>query len=369
MGKKNRSKRKKSSESSDVEKSNSRSKSAKYGEEPSGSTLLMDDTIATCSISEVLQNVNSVLYDQSAEQLHSEVFQSPLSEDNKQAKESKTLTMASEEENVQATTMPPSNPSNADIMKYLQKIDHTLSNVNKRLETLDIVEKKVNEFDKELKNLWIHIKDNNDKLDTKIQKVETAVDDHAFAIGNAADKIESLESANAALKDEMVYIQSQSMRNNLVFSGIEEDKNETPELTERKLRDFLVDKLHMAQEAVKQLHFDRVHRFGSRSNTMIYRRIVAKFTFYKQREVVRKLRKNLEHTDYYISEQFPKEISDRRRTLVPKLLKARSEGKEAWISYDKLYVAGKQVKDSQSEEAAESMQTDSQGASAEPNQA
>ena len=99
----------------------------------------------------------------------------------------------------------------------------------------------MNEFDKELKNLCIHIKDSNDKLDTKIQKVETAVDDHAFAIGNAADKIENLESANAALKDELVYIQSQSMRDNLDFSGIEEEKNELPEQTERKLRDFLVD--------------------------------------------------------------------------------------------------------------------------------
>ena len=64
---------------------------------------------------------------------------------------------------------------------------------------------------------------------------------------------------------------------------------------------------------------------------------------------------------YYISEQFPKEVSEKRKALVPKLLKARSEGKEASISYDKLYVQGKLVNDSQSEE--ESMQTDSHGAS------
>ena len=43
------------------------------------------------------------------------------------------------------------------------------------------------------------------------------------------------------------------------LSGIEEEKNETPETTERKLRDLLVDKLHMARDAVKHLHFDRVH--------------------------------------------------------------------------------------------------------------
>ena len=116
----------------------------------------------------------------------------------------------------------------------------------------------------------------------------------------------------------------------------------------------------MAQEAVKQLHFDRVHRFGSRTNIMIYRRIVAKFTFYKQREIVRKLRKNLENTDYYISEQFPKEISQKRKALVPKLLKARREGKEAWISYDKLYVDGRLMKETLSGE--ERMQSNSQGA-------
>ena len=59
-----RSKRKKSCENSDVEKSDIRSKSVKYGEEPSGSTALIDDTIGNCRISEFLQNVNSVLYGQ-----------------------------------------------------------------------------------------------------------------------------------------------------------------------------------------------------------------------------------------------------------------------------------------------------------------
>ena len=56
---------------------------------------------------------------------------------------------------------------------------------------------------------------------------------------------------------------------------------------------------------------------------MLYRRRAAKFTFYKQREVVRRLRKNLDNTDHYINEQFPKEVSDKRKSLVPNTTKTQ----------------------------------------------
>lgn len=232
--------------------------------------------------------------------------------------------------------MPAQEPSNADIMSCLQRIDLKLSEVDKRLKTLELVEKKVDSFEQEMKKLWLYVQDNNKALDTKILRIETVADDAGFAAGHVQDKVTRLEKQNSALKDELTYIQSQSMRNNLIFSNIPEDANEKPEVTESKLRAFLVEKLRMAQDAVEQIQFDRVHRFGNRTNSMIYRRIVAKFSFYKQREDVRKLRKNLEHTEFYISEQFPKEVSDRRKALVPKMLKARREDKKrgsAMISF------------------------------------
>lgn len=368
MARKKRIKRKKSSESSDNGKSTTQSKSAKYDKVPSGSKGLMVDS-SVGSISEALQSANSVLYDQcppGTEQLYPSVFETPLKSNNSvsTAKDSSNLcnqlSMATGGENVQRSKMPMQEPSNADIMKYLQRIDLKLSEVDKRLKTLELVEKKVDSFEQEMKKLWLYDQDNNKSLDTKISRVETVADDAGFAAGHAQDKVTQLEKQNSALKDELVYIQSQSMRNNLIFSNIPEDVNEKPEVTESKLRAFLVEKLRMAQDAVEQIQFDRVHRFGNRTNSMIYRRIVAKFSFYKQREDVRKLRKNLEHTEFYISEQFPKEVSDKRKALVPKMLKARREGKEAWISYDKLYIGGRLVRDSQVDE--ESMQADSEGA-------
>ena len=374
MARKNRIKRKKSSENSDSGKSTTQSKSAKYDEVPSGSKGLMDGS-SVGSISEALQSANSVLYDQcppGIEQLYPSVFETPLKSNNSvsTAKDSSNLcnqpSMATGGENVQRSKMPAQEPSNADIMSYLQRIDLKLSEVDKRLKTLELVEKKVDSFEQEMKKLWLYVQDNNKALDTKISRIETVADDAGFAAGHVQDKVTRLEKQNSALKDELTYIQSQPMRNNLIFSNIPEDANEKPEVTESKLRAFLVEKLRMAQDAVEQIQFDRVHRFGNRTNSMIYRRIVAKFAFYKQREDVRKLRKNLEHTEFYISEQFPKEVSDRRKALVPKMLKARREGQEAWISYDKLYIGGRLVRDNQSDE--ENMQADSKGATGAQNQ-
>ena len=88
----------------------------------------------------------------------------------------------------------------------------------------------------------------------------------------------------------------------------------------------------------------KVYRLGQHRNNGP-RDIVAKFTLFKDREVVRKSRTNLKRTGDYINEQLPREIADRRRRLTPKLRQAISEGKRAWISYDTLYIDGRAIRE------------------------
>ena len=150
------------------------------------------------------------------------------------------------------------------------------------------------------------------------------------------------------MQDSLLNLQSQSMRNNLIFSGITEDVRENPEATEIKVRHFMVDKLKIAQNVVDGFQLERVHRIGSSSSgagaTGRPRSIVAKFLQFKDRETVRRARVNLKGTGYFVSEQFPKEISDRRKELVPKLHQAKRDGKNTWISYDTLYIDGRPVR-------------------------
>jgi hypothetical protein len=106
----------------------------------------------------------------------------------------------------------------------------------------------------------------------------------------------------------------------------------------------MTDKMKIAKDIVDKMGFERVHRIGPKIDGKT-RKLVAKFSLFKERELVRKQWKALEGTPYYVNEQFPKEVIDKRRKLVPKMKDARREGKTAWIAYDTLYINGKPVKD------------------------
>ncbi|XP_060553617.1 uncharacterized protein LOC132714718 [Ruditapes philippinarum] len=81
------------------------------------------------------------------------------------------------------------------------------------------------------------------------------------------------------------------------------------------------------------------------------RKIVAKFAFYKDREMVRRLRTKLNDTQFYLHEQFPPEIVARRKSLLPKLKNAKKQGRQAWLAYDTLFIDGVPVSDKESEES------------------
>ncbi|KAH3837548.1 hypothetical protein DPMN_110941 [Dreissena polymorpha] len=71
--------------------------------------------------------------------------------------------------------------------------------------------------------------------------------------------------------------------------------------------------------------------------------VVAKFPFFKNREVVRRQWPELKDTPYNVFEQFPPEIQKKRRRLVPKMKEAKRGGERAWIAYDTLYIDGRPV--------------------------
>ena len=124
-----------------------------------------------------------------------------------------------------------------------------------------------------------------------------------------------------------------------MFYKFKEEKGETDQHCMEKLYDLMENELGL--QNARAIQFHRVHRVG-RYNRTKTRPIVAKFAFYPDRERVRAAAKNLEGTNYSIGQQFPKEIQDRRRRLVPLMKKAKGEGKQAYISVDKLYIDGTQ---------------------------
>ena len=86
---------------------------------------------------------------------------------------------------------------------------------------------------------------------------------------------------------------------NLIFTNIHEAVGEAHEQTEHKLCERNVEKCKLVQQGVNDIQSDSIV-------TMVPGIInVAKFTLFKDREVVRKSRMNLKRTGHYINDQFP----------------------------------------------------------------
>lgn len=197
-----------------------------------------------------------------------------------------------------------SQSSLADVMASLKGIEGRLCNADKRLDALEVVKRKVDTFDNEKKKLWVALEYRYNKVAARVTVIEDKVESSDFAVSMLNDKVLTLEKEREMLREEMTYLHAQSMMNNLLFSNIPEAQ---PGVIEVKIREFLVEQMKIAKEAVDRIVLERVHRIGHKQQG-IGRKIVAKFLEFKDKEYVRKQWKSLESTPFYVSEQFLRDV-------------------------------------------------------------
>lgn len=128
------------------------------------------------------------------------------------------------------------------------------------------------------------------------------------------------------------------MRDNLLFFGITEEKDEKDSDCVNKVLDLIENKLQI-NNAKEEIKIHRAHRIG-RYDQRKTRPIVAKFVYYPDREKIRLNAKKLSKP-YGISQQYPPEIMEKRKILIPIMLEARKQSKEAYLSGDKLFIDGR----------------------------
>lgn len=203
------------------------------------------------------------------------------------------------------------------------------------------MEQKVDTFEKDLNKLWIKLNDTQKLITERVSAMESTVEKLEFVDSKQQSELDQLSKVNSEMRRELTYLQSQSMRNNIIFWGIEESPSERPQDTETKVRTFMLERLKLAQDLVDSMVIERAHRTGVQEadpNRRRNRIIVCKFASFKDRETVRKQGHCLKGTSFFVKEQFPTEVTEKRRKLLPKLRVARDAGKRAWLSYDTLYI-------------------------------
>ena len=151
--------------------------------------------------------------------------------------------------------------------------------MNDKLAKLDVMENDISKLGAEMNKMWTYVYDNTNKVTSKLSETQSKVESLEFALGVSNDKLTQLQKEKETMHSDLLYLQSQSMRNNLIFSRLPEIENENTEQSENIVRGFLVEKLKMSEDVVRDIKFERVHRIGTKKRgSTVARNIVAKFS-------------------------------------------------------------------------------------------
>ena len=122
---------------------------------------------------------------------------------------------------------------------------------------------------------------------------------------------------------------------------MDQEWDRPPERAESLFYSSLGDELKLKEDNIDGISRESAHRPGKRNvNGKKPRPIIAKFSFYKNKEFILSNVLILAGTVFGISQDFPQEIVEVRRGLVKVLKEAKKEGSDAKLVYDKLYING-----------------------------
>lgn len=128
-------------------------------------------------------------------------------------------------------------------------------------------------------------------------------------------------------------IERQARKNNLVFFGIEENEKSYDNLE----RNFIKWMEHYLSIKINYNDIQEIKRIGKKSEKL--RPIVVTFTTLGTKIKILKHKRALKETHYYIKEDYPKYVLEKRRELQEQLQQEREKGNTAKIMYDKLIIS------------------------------
>jgi len=215
-------------------------------------------------------------------------------------------------------------------IERLQLIETKLDKVLLLLPELEQQKTKIASLEESLQFSQKELQELKETVKTTSQKVE-----------EANKKLASLSDLQRRVIKQECYIR----RNNIKFFGIKDNDKESPTDTEETLITFLTKEMKIPQEDLDEISFERVHRIPTRARTdkkAHPRPIIAKVSFYKDKEFIKAHIKNLKRgAKFGVTDDFPKEVDDVRKALQPIRKKALQERKMAFFNVEKLIIDNK----------------------------
>ncbi|XP_022823317.1 uncharacterized protein LOC111354205 [Spodoptera litura] len=178
------------------------------------------------------------------------------------------------------------------------------------------------------------------KLEMQQQSVEITETITNSIMSRMDDKLMPILEENKFLKQkietqekEIEYLKREKRNNNIIIFGVDEKEGTAMELINSikniLKRDVNID---MDENAINKIY--RLGKITKESNKP--RPVLCSFVNeWRKNEIMRK-KKDLK--EIYITEDYPREVLEKRKALQVKLLEERKKGKIAFLKYDKLVI-------------------------------
>lgn len=229
-------------------------------------------------------------------------------------------------------------------------IEHQVTEINNLKQTVSHIQNDVQIINSEMKDTHKTVSEYEKSIKAYSDKYDEIIRDKEYSdsiIDELCERVRTLEHENDSLNQKqskteysLVDLQCRSMRDNLIFTGIDEvqlGEGEGFEDVEQTLCHFLQTEMGIEN----RISFHRVHRLGAyKAQQPDARPIIAKFERFKDRELVRAAApRTLKGKPYGVREQFPKIIEDRRKQLYPEMKRAKlNKENKVRLVRDKLYI-------------------------------
>uniref|UniRef100_A0ABM0MKS9 Uncharacterized protein LOC102803158 n=1 Tax=Saccoglossus kowalevskii TaxID=10224 RepID=A0ABM0MKS9_SACKO len=139
-------------------------------------------------------------------------------------------------------------------------------------------------------------------------------------------------------------MENRSRRNNLVFFGVSGTETESWNASEMIVKGIIGERLGINDD----IPFDRVHRIANAPDVRGSKPIIARFSHYKDREMVMSKAKKLKGSNVIVGEDFSKRLRGIRAKLFShrSTLVAGNSKLKAFLRYDKLVITDENGKKS-----------------------
>ena len=168
----------------------------------------------------------------------------------------------------------------------------------------------------------------DDKLDSTIAKTNEISNEQM----ELRSENQELKTQVTDLESKVAYLEGQSKRNNLMFHGIPESRDE------RKILDRNLEMPNASADS--EVPIERAHCMGKYSRDKT-RPIVVKFLNYKHKNAILMNKVKLKGRKYRIQEQFSEKITNERKSFQPLIEEAMADEKRFFVKYNKLVIDDK----------------------------